>query len=581
MKCRLHRGIVGLSFSLCCAAFSLPAVAQVAQNSDAEELRRRAQQEAQERQRQLQQPSVSLPRQRSDEDLQSYTLAPESLCFPVQRVTLAFPEQVSEAVRRTGGFALQMDPFHFIQTYLAGYAGSCLGQRGIETILRRVTGQILERGYSTTRVGIGQQDLSTGQLSITLVPGIIHAIRFKDPAITASYRSAFPTQAGALLNLRDLEQGLEQMKRVASQDVDMQILPTDVPGQSDVVLEVKRIKPWKLTLSLDDSGAKSTGKYQAGINLAIDDLLGINDLFNAGFSSDADRMGQARGTTGNNFSYSAPAGYWTFGVSGSTSRYHQRIAGLFQTFVSSGHSENLEVRVQKLFQRDAQQKNSLQLRIGKRWSRSYIDDTEIEVQRRNTTFAELGWMHRHYFGDVQLDATLANRWGVSWFNGAADAPDRLSDGPTYRYSMQTIDATVVAPFKLGGQSLTYVGTLRGQHSRSRLYLTDQFAIGSRYTVRGFDGELTLASESGVFLRNDLEIALGSTGAALYAGLDAGRLYGPSVANLQGDTLAGAAIGLRGAGSGLNYELFAGWALVRPEQFQTAMPAAGFNLIYQF
>lgn len=76
MKCRLHRGIVGLSFSLCCAAFSLPAVAQVAQNSDAEELRRRAQQEAQERQRQLQQPSVSLPRQRSDEDLQSYTLAP-------------------------------------------------------------------------------------------------------------------------------------------------------------------------------------------------------------------------------------------------------------------------------------------------------------------------------------------------------------------------------------------------------------------------------------------------------------------------------------------------------------------------
>ncbi|WP_196302056.1 POTRA domain-containing protein, partial [Ralstonia solanacearum] len=33
-----------------------------------------------------------------------------------------------------------------------------------------------------------------------------------------------------LLNLRDLEQGLEQMKRVASQDVDMQIVPTDVPG---------------------------------------------------------------------------------------------------------------------------------------------------------------------------------------------------------------------------------------------------------------------------------------------------------------------------------------------------------------
>ncbi|WP_196304116.1 POTRA domain-containing protein, partial [Ralstonia solanacearum] len=45
-------------------------------------------------------------------------------------------------------------------------------------------------------------------------------------------------------NLRDLEQGLEQMKRVASQDVDMQIVPTDVPGVSDVVISVKRAKPW-------------------------------------------------------------------------------------------------------------------------------------------------------------------------------------------------------------------------------------------------------------------------------------------------------------------------------------------------
>lgn len=561
--------------------FPVHILAQVAQNSDSEALRHRAQQEAVERQQQRQQASVVLPRQAPTENAFSYDLPIEESCFRIERLTLEIPAQASDAVRRAGGFSSHMDPFHFLQTYLAGYQGRCIGQSGIETILRRATAQILERGYSTTRAGVGSQDLSSGQLKITLVPGIIRAIRFKDPAVVASYRSAFPNRAGELLNLRDLEQGLEQMKRVTSQDVDMQIAFTQTQGESDIVLDVKRTKPWKVTLHFDDSGARSTGRYQTGINVAIDDLLGINDLFNAGFNSDADRKGDTRGTTGNNFSYSAPAGYWTFGVNGSTYRYHQRIAGRFQTFVSSGASQNLEVRVQKLFQRDIQQKNSLQLRIGKRWSRSYLDDTEIKAHRRNTTFAELSWIHRHYYGDAQLDATLANRWGVSWFNDAPDAPDRAADSPTYRYSLQTLDATLIIPFKLAAQALTYSGTVRAQHTNSRLYLTDQFAIGGRYTVRGFDGELTLTAENGVFWKNDLEIVLGHTGSALYLGLDAGRLYGPRVPYLQGDTLAGAAIGLRGRIGALRYDLFAGWALARPQRFQTATPAAGFNLIYQF
>lgn len=561
--------------------FPVHVFAQVAQSSDSAELRRRAQQEAMERQRQRQQASVVLPRQAPTEDAFSYDLPVEELCFRIERLTLEIPAQTSDAVRRAGGFSLSMAPFHFLQTYLAGYAGRCIGQGGIETIIRRATRQILARGYSTTRVGVGSQDLSSGEIKIALVPGIIHAIRFKDPAVGASWRSAFPNRAGELLKLRDLEQGLEQMKRVASQDVGMQIAPTQTPGESDIVLDVKRIAPWKVMLSFDDSGARSTGKYQAGINVAIDNLLGINDLFNAGFSSDADRKGDTRGTTGNNFSYSAPAGYWTFGVSGSTYRYHQQIAGKFQTFGTSGASQNLEVRVQRLVQRDTQQRNSLQLRIGKRWSRSYLNDTEIGVQRRNPTFAELSWIHRHYYGDAQLDATLANRWGVSWFNGAPDAPDRTADSPTYRYSMQTLDATLAVPFKLSTQALTYISTVRAQHTSSRLYLSDQFAIGNRYTVRGFDGELTLASENGVFWRNNLETALGRTGSVLYLGLDAGRLYGPRVQYLLGDTLAGTAIGLRGGIGSLRYDLFAGWALVRPQRFQTATPAAGVNLIYPF
>ncbi|WP_261510897.1 ShlB/FhaC/HecB family hemolysin secretion/activation protein, partial [Burkholderia multivorans] len=85
---------------------------------------------------------------------------------------------------------------------------------------------------------------------------------------------------GELLKLRDLEQGLEQMKRVSSQDVSMQIVPAELPGESDVVLDVKRGKPWTVVASVDNSGTRATGKLQGNLSLGIDNPLGLNDIFN-------------------------------------------------------------------------------------------------------------------------------------------------------------------------------------------------------------------------------------------------------------------------------------------------------------
>jgi hypothetical protein len=148
-------------------------------------------------------------------------------------------------------------------------------------------------------------------LKLSLIPGLIHELRFEDKETTGTWKNAFPTSAGKLLNLRDIEQGLEQMKRIPSQEVDMQIVPADKLGESDVVITVKRGKPWKIMATLDDSGAKGTGKLQAGLNFAYDNLFNINYLFNVGISNDADNNNEQRGTQGSNAYYSVPYGNWT------------------------------------------------------------------------------------------------------------------------------------------------------------------------------------------------------------------------------------------------------------------------------
>lgn len=567
-------------------ASALPNVhAQTAQTTGSEELRRRSQAEALERQRQLEAPNVDLQSKAPAEAADTLVLPSESPCFPIQHFALEIPSQLSPAIRFAGASDLPHDPFRFAVNYLRQYEGACVGKAGLNLIVKRLTDLILRKGYSTTRIGIPEQDLSSGTLKLVLVPGVIRAIRFTDPTLYGTWKTAFPTGPGNLLNLRDLEQGLEQMKRVPSQDVDMQIVPGDTPGESDVVIEVKRSKPWKLTGTFDDSGAKGTGKLQAGLNLAVDNPLGLNDLFNIGINTDADRKAGQRGTSGDNIYYAIPAGYWNFSVSGSSYDYHEVVAGANQNFVSSGKSRNLELKIAQLFQRDQSQKNSWQFKVGKRWSHAYIEDTEIAVQERNTTFAELAWVHTHYFGSAQLDMTVANRWGVNWLNGQTYARNVLGqEDPStnnLHYTLQTVDASLSVPFQIASQPVTYTSTFRGQATRSALYLADQFSIGNRYTVRGFDGELTLAAERGFYLRNELSLPITHSGQSAYVGLDFGKVYGPSVQYLLGDKLAGATVGIRGGLFGLSYDVFSSWALYKPQGFNTAMPAVGFNLAYQY
>jgi len=519
--------------------------------------------------------------QSSDDLIDNTDLPAGSPCFNISIISLTPSGQLTTRHQKAGANVLPQDPFHFAYLYLQNYTGRCIGTDGINLILKRLTARILERGYSTTRVGVSEQGLSQGSLTFTLVPGIIRAIRFSDASLYGTWRNAFPTGPGKLLNLRDLEQGLEQMKRVPDQDVDMQIMPTDVPGESDIVLNVRRGKPWKLIANYDNSGSDGTGKKQGGVTVAVDNPTGLSDLLNVGINSDADHEGIQRGTTGHSLYYSIPFGYTTNSISASDYQYHQQIAGIGQTYLSSGKSKNLDVKTDYLFQRDQSQKNSLRFDLGKRWSSGYLDDVQISAQERDVTFAELAWLHTHYLGQAQLDFALSSRYGTSWFGGQSDAPGRPGDYPTYAYTIQTLDATFSIPWQVKDQQFSYNATLRAQTTHSPLYLVDQFSIGGRYTVRGFDGELTLTAERGYYLRNELTIPIAQSGSAVYLAADVGKVFGPGVQNLVGNELIGAAIGMRGNFNNLTYDVFTNWPISEPAGFDSAVPAVGFSFTLQY
>lgn len=460
--------------------------------------------------------------------------------------------------------------------------GRCLGSRGINLVMTRLQNAIVARGYVTTRVLAEAQDLTDGVLTLKIIPGRIRAIRFADGSDErANAWNVFPAATGDLLNLRDIEQALENFKRVPTAEADIQIVPGDALGESDIVITWKQAFPLRLTLSAHDGGSDATGKYQGSATVSGDHLLTLNDLFYASFNQDLGG-GEAgrRGTRGHTLHYSLPFGYWTLGATSSANRYHQSVAGASQTYLYRGTSESHEIKLSRLVYRDAVNKTTVSLRGYLTKSNNFIDDAEVEVQRRRMAGWEAAIGHRAFIAQATLDLDLAWRRGTGAF-AALKAPEEDFDEGTARPRLLSAEATLTLPFALGTQRLRYQGTWRAQWNRTPLVPQDRFSIGGRYTVRGFDGESVLMAERGFLIRNDLSLTLGESGQEAYIGLDHGRVGGPSAELLVGRSLTGAVIGLRGSYKRLSYDVFIGGPLDKPENFQTHHRTGGFNLTFNF
>ncbi|VTU46444.1 TpsB transporter (plasmid) [Variovorax sp. SRS16] len=475
--------------------------------------------------------------------------------------------------------------------------GRCIGTNGVNVVLARAQAALVAKGWVTSRVLAGEQDLSTGVLTLTLVPGHIAAIRLTADSTVpllgaaALLTTAIPAKPGDLLNLRDIEQGLENLKSVPTAETDIKIEPSTAanakPGDSDLVVKYVQARKVRWGLTLDDSGTKATGVYQAGATVSLDNPLGLNDLFyfNAMHSVDGDGFSdRGRGTEAQTAHYSVPYGDWLAGFTASNNRYHQSIAGLTQNYIYSGETSNAEAKLSRLLYRDQSRKVIASVSGFRQENHNYVDDAEIDVQRRIVGGWTAGLSDKEFIGDSTLEGNLGYTRGTGAF-GAIEAPEDPFGEGTERMKLWTYSFNLNAPFKLdlGGnsQSFRYTGLIRGQWNETPLTPQYRFSIGSRYTVRGFDGESMLMGDHGVLIRNDLGWAIQQTGAELYLGADYGQVGGQSTAQLIGKHLAGAVVGVRGNWSKVGYDFFVGTPLSKPAGFQTANLSGGFSLNVSF
>jgi len=445
--------------------------------------------------------------------------------------------------------------------------------------------KLLDKGYVTSQVYIPEQNLNAGTLQFMVMPGRVEDIQYSDSSAHGPWRTAFPVRPGDILNIRDVEQGLEQMKQVSSQSVTMKLLPGTSVGTSIIELSIKQDKPVHGSISFDNSGLESTGVYQGSFTSSFDQVFRANDTFTMSLSGDLSGSGSIKGTRAASLNYVIPHGKDTFSLSFSKSRYHQTIQSNPYDFTYSGKSTTMKAKWNHVWSRTQREKRAFDISISTRHNHRFINDMEIPVQALRTTSMEFGVSNRKYIGNATLYSRLGFQWGIGALGAQPEHKASVAmGGPTSRYHMWLVDVDYRKPFIMGHRPASFTSSFHGQwvQGGKRVYSVDTINIGNRYSIYGFDGEYTLMGDSGWYVRNEVSSVIPRLNTEVYLGFDVGAVYGKSTESLVGKTIAGTALGVRGNyASGLLFDAFVSTPLYKPQGYHTKKFYSGFTVGYRF
>ncbi|EOR07410.1 ShlB/FhaC/HecB family hemolysin secretion/activation protein [Acinetobacter sp. ANC 3926] len=502
----------------------------------------------------------------------------EDVCFEIKKFVL-----IGEDARQ---FTFAMRPVTQGQYNLIG---RCIGVQGLNQALDLIQNDLISHGYVTTRMLLPQQNIASGTIQLKVVAGKVDQIQFVEGTSKRAHKfNALPVKSGDILNVRNIEQGLENFKRVPTVEADFKIKPSEQrtePGYSDLELAWQQSKPYRLHLGIDDAGSDSTGKYQGTATLSLDNLLTANDLFYGSYNHDLGGGDSGkRGTDGFYLSYSIPYQYWLLNTSYSQSNYNQTVAGANQSYNYSGKSKLIGADLSRVLYRDAKRKTSASVGGWYRESQNFINDVEVEVQRRKTAGWKASLDHSEYLANATLTGNLTYKRGTGAFS-AMRAPEEQFNEAYTRVGILQANASLQVPFQVGQQNLQYLAEWRMQHSSKALTPQDRFSIGNRYTVRGFDGEQTLMADNGFLVRNELSGSIAKLPMQWYSGIDYGEVGGTTAYQpnpLVGTSLLGAVVGLRGqVFKSVSYDAFVGAPLKKPEYFKTDDFTTGFSVNWMY
>ncbi|AZC19817.1 ShlB/FhaC/HecB family hemolysin secretion/activation protein [Pseudomonas sp. FW507-12TSA] len=477
--------------------------------------------------------------------------------FSASPVTPEVPQQPASDSRcwplsgtRIGGVSLFSKTR--LNDYIKPYVAPCMGVNQINQLLAALTRLYVDAGYIASRPYLTTAPAAGHSLDILVEEGYVEAIELADQSLPVSLRGAFPGMLGKPLNLRDLEQGLDQLNRLRSLDLTADIAPGSQPGASRIILRSRTSAArWGLGLGLDNLGSASTGRDRQSINFNLDSPLQLNDALNLNYSDTLNHG--PRYSRSSSLFYSVPYGYWTYSLFASHAEYRAPLKLARTTLYNSGRTDMVSARADRVLWRGQSHQLSANLQLAYKDVDSYLQKAHLKIQSPTLTVAEAGlnlfWLNSAVWN---LDASYAQ--GLTWFGADDDSQQVQRNLPKAQFRKYRAGLSQWRNGQLGGQRWQWQSQLAAQYSPDPLPAIEQLLGTDDSAVRGYRLN-SVSGAIGAVWRNTLRLPLDNDLPVKLTprlGLDNGWIKADHGA--QSRHLAGASVGLNLAWKKLQLDL---------------------------
>lgn len=388
--------------------------------------------------------------------------------------------------------------------------GRCLTVGQITEFSKKISDFLIEKGYVTSRAEIPSQNLSNGALQVLINESYLKEINFNDEKFFDKMQkiTAFGfVKEKQVLNLKKIEQGLEQINRLQSNSATIKILPSEEKKFSVIAIENHPKNQFRPSFSMDNNGSKTTGKKRETIGFSQDNFFQLNDNFSLSRTANSlDSKKDSRGTKAISSSFSIPFSWYTLTLSYSKSSYYFW-SGSTTSFKSSGSTSTKTATFDRLLFKSKRAKFLSSFGLTSKYNQSFIDDTKLDVSSKKASTGLVAFSATFFFENANLFLKPSYNKSLKILDAKKDSSELSSNSAHAQFDIFKFYGNYAQKLQIAKTPISYNLSFDSQVSQQRLYSVDQFYVGGIYTVRGFS-EGSIYGDSGYNIKNELNFNLG-------------------------------------------------------------------------
>lgn len=471
---------------------------------------------------------VTSTRAESEATAPSPDPAGKTLTLLTQKVSKAASPSCSEVHKIDIRGVVDLDE-GMLQAKLGPLAVACIGNDEVKAILSAINEAYADRGYVATQGYLPEQDLRASKvLVINVIAGRIDRVIYReirgdetlgfaerfgkgwttikeakgpwsfitgisqfvdkiddplddfqllprDASTKAKLWTSFITDTGDVVQIDAIQQGVDQINRVASSRAQVKLEPGSAPATSTVVVENTGEDSFRVNAGYELNGADINGSGNTvpsrfKLDIAKDNLVGVNDAWRLSYAGGLD-SNEVRGA------FSMPFRRFSFSLDAGYSESLSQVTSGVEMFTQD---ETVTAALGYLLYRTRERQITLDNSLAWRNNERFLNGASLTPQ--TIPHARVGITETRTFETLQLSYGAGIGQGLAILNATEDPADILPSAPRAQF------------FKVDGQAsaskaFENIGMLRidvnAQWTERPLYSDDQLVLGSVSSVRGF------------------------------------------------------------------------------------------------